>query len=89
MKETKVGVIVHFFQKPKVAVVRMETGFLAVGDTIHITGRTTDLYQKVDSMQIDHNDVRTAAPGDLAGVMVAGKTREHDQVLKVEEFTDG
>jgi putative protease len=56
---------------------------LQVGDTIHISGHHTDLTQKVDSIQIEHQDVQKAERGQSIGVRVNGEVREHDLVFKV------
>jgi putative protease len=56
-----------------------------VGDTIHVKGHTTDFTQKVDSMQIDNNQVAEAGVGQSAGMRVAQHARQHDQVFKVVE----
>jgi putative protease len=54
-----------------------------VGDTIHIKGRHTDFPQTVESTQIEHQNVSHADKGNLVGVLVREKVREHDQVFKV------
>jgi putative protease len=85
MGETPIGTVVHFFHKPMVAAVRIEEGELSVGDAVHIKGRTTDLHHRVDSMQIEHDPVDTAKSGDLVGVRVSERVREHDRVFRIVE----
>jgi putative protease len=85
MGEIPIGTVVHFFHKPMVAAVRIEGGELHVGDAVHIKGHTTDLHHRVDSMQIEHDPVDTAKPGDLAGIRVSERVREHDRVFRIEE----
>jgi len=85
MGEILIGTVEHFFHKPMVAAVAIEEGALAVGDAVHILGSTTDLHHRVDSMQIDHNPVGEAGVGDLVGIKVSERVREHDKVYKVEE----
>ena len=75
----------HFFSRPMVAAVAIEEGTLAVGDALHFLGGTTDLYHRVDSMQIGHREVETASAGDVVGIRVAARVRERDRVFKVEE----
>jgi len=58
---------------------------LKVGDTIHIKGSTTDFEQKVESMQIEHENVEKAKKGDAIGLKVKEKAREGDEVYKVLE----
>jgi putative protease len=52
-----------------VAAVFLE-GELAVGDTIHIKGHTTDFAQKIESIQIENKNVQWAKQGDNIGILV-------------------
>ncbi len=85
MDEIRVGTVTHFFQKPMVAAVKIEQGTLSVGDAVHIKGHTTDLHHRIDSIQIEHRSVETAKSGDLVGIRVSERVREHDEVYKIEE----
>lgn len=80
--EMEIGKVTHYFGHINVAAI-MLTGGVAVGDTLHIKGHTTDLTFQVESMQIEHKAVQQAAPGDNVGVKVPGHVREHDRVYKV------
>ena len=84
MAETKVGRVTHYFGHIHVAAVELE-GELKVGDTIHVKGHTSDWTQPVRSMQVDHEDVESAGPGDDVAVQMADHAREHDEVLLVAE----
>jgi putative protease len=84
MKEQRIGVVSHYFNKIGVAAVNME-GNLAVGDTIHIKGHTTDFTQKVESIQLEHKSINQAKTGDRIGIKVKEHVRERDVVYKVEE----
>jgi putative protease len=59
------------------------SGPLAVGDTIHIQGHTTDLEEKITSMQVDGQEVTEAGSGDSVGIKVSDRARVGDQVFKV------
>ncbi len=83
MSEKLVGVVTHWFGKAEVAGIDL-TERLAVGDTIHIQGHTSDFTQAVKSMQIDRVDVAEAGPGDQIGVKVGSRARHHDRVYRVE-----
>jgi putative protease len=85
MAEVKVGVVTHYFGKIQVAGIDITDGELRVGDTIHIKGHTSDFTQKVDSMQIEHDSVEVAKPGDSVGIKVPEHAREHDEVFIVTE----
>ena len=77
----EVGKVTHFFSKICVAVVELKRP-LKVGDTIAIKGPTTDIEQKVDSMQIEHESVKEAKAGQSIGMKVADRVRETDLVYK-------
>lgn len=83
MVEEKIGVVEHFFTKISVAAIKITDGELRVGDTIHIVGATTDLKQKVESMQINKQPVEVAKAGDEVGIKVIDRVRENDVVYKV------
>jgi len=77
----EVGRITHFYPKISVAVVELKVP-LAVGEKIAIVGKTTNLTQVVESMQIEHSQVRSAKGGQSVGLRVAGRVRESDMVYK-------
>ena len=83
--EEEIGKITHFFSKINVGVLDLASGDLCIGDTIHIKGHTTDFYQKVDSMQVEHAPVESASKGMQVGLKVESSVREGDQVFKVTE----
>ncbi|MFW6131330.1 MAG: hypothetical protein ACOC5F_01900 [Candidatus Aminicenantaceae bacterium] len=83
--EEKIGTITHYFSKIDVCVLEISSGSINVGDTIHIKGHTSDFYQKIESMEVDHNPVETAKAGDSVGLKVENPVRENDDVFKVTE----
>ncbi len=85
MPEIKVGVITHYFGKIGVAVVKATAGPIAVGDRIHIKGRTTDHTQVVESLQIEHQPVQRVEIGQEAGMKVSFRVHENDEVFKVTD----
>jgi putative protease len=80
--ESRVGVVKKFFAKLSVAAVELTEGPLAVGDTIHIKGHTTDFEEQVGSIEIDHRAVERAEAGALVGIKVKDRVREHDAVYR-------
>jgi hypothetical protein len=56
---------------------------VSVGDMIRIKGHTTDISQKVESMQIEHQPVQTASAGSLVGIKIADRARRTDVVYKI------
>jgi hypothetical protein len=80
----RIGVVTHYFGHVSVAIVRLESGTLRVGDMIHIQGHTTDFKQKVESLQVDHAPATEVGPKDDFGLKVVEHAREHDVVFKVK-----
>ncbi|HID86249.1 MAG TPA: translation elongation factor-like protein [Anaerolineae bacterium] len=83
MAEKPIGKVSHYFTRIGVAAIEL-TDQLAVGDTIHIQGATTDFEQVVESMQIEHEDVEVAEAGQSVGIKVVDRVRAGDTVYKVE-----
>jgi len=81
--EEQVGTVTHFFSKISVAIIELSSP-LKVGDTIHITGHTTDVTQPVTSMQVEHEQRQEAKAGDAVGVKVDAHVREGDKVFLVK-----
>lgn len=79
----EIGRVTHFFAKPSVAIVKLDAGGLAVGDTVRFLGHTTDFTERVDSMEVDHQKVERAETGAEVAVQVKARVRRHDKVLKV------
>lgn len=79
-EEKKIGEIAHYFGKISVAAIKL-TGDLKVGDMIHIKGHTTDLEEKVESIQIQHDSVQKAGKGDDVGIKVKDHVRTGDEVF--------
>ena len=79
----RIGVVTHYYPHVDAGVIQLETGELHVGDTIHIRGHTTDYYQRVERIEVDHQSVPSARSGQAVGVKVAQRVREGDSVMKV------
>jgi putative protease len=56
---------------------------VSVGDMIRIKGHTTDITQKVESMQIEHQPVQTATAGNSVGIKIADRARRTDVVYRI------
>lgn len=83
MSEERVGTVTHYFQQPEVGVIELSAA-IRVGDTLHFRGATTDFRQAISSMEIDHEKVETAGPGDEVAVKVTERVRDGDEVFRVE-----
>jgi hypothetical protein len=82
--EKQIGTVTHYYSRLSVAVLNL-TAEIHQGDEIHIRGRITDLQMKVDSLEIEHTKVETAAPGAEVALKVDGYVREGDVVYKLME----
>lgn len=76
-----IGTVTHYFSHLSVAALSLRAP-LSVGERIHIRGHTTDLVQTVESMEIEHERVERANPGDDVAIKVADHVREHDLVFR-------
>ena len=84
MEKKEIGKITHYFTNIGVGVIEL-SGELKVGDTISIEGATTNFTQRVDSMQIENQNVESAKAGDSIGLKTKERVREGDIVHKVTE----
>lgn len=82
LTEKRVGVVTHYYSNLSVAVIKLDQGSLQMGDPIHIKGHTTDLHQRIQSMQTEHQPIQKAGPGEEFGLKVSDHVREHDLVFK-------
>ena len=83
MANTKVGTIDHYYDKIAVAVVKVSNP-IKVGDQIKISGHANEFTQGIDSMQIDHKEIKEAKKGDAVGMKVDQPVKAGDAVFKVE-----
>jgi hypothetical protein len=82
--EQRIGVVTHYYSHLSVVAMQLEPGTtLRVGDVIHIRGHTTDVTQKVESLEVNHAPVTEVGPNDDFGLKVIEHAREHDLVYKV------
>jgi len=78
-KGKEIGKITHYFGKIGVGVLEL-TDALKVGDTIVISGHNKEFEQPVESMQVEHEEVTEAKPGDAVGLKVSEAVKEGDTV---------
>lgn len=83
MAEEKIGTVEKYFGKIGVAAITVTSGSIALGDTLHFIGHTTDFSQVVESMQIEHKPVEKALAGQSIGLRVRERVRPDDEVFKV------
>ncbi|HDP69563.1 MAG TPA: translation elongation factor-like protein [Actinobacteria bacterium] len=83
--EEEIGKVMHYFTHLGVAVVDIISGELSVGDKIFVKGNISNFTQKVESMQIEHDSIKSAKAGQSIGLKVKEHAREHDVVYKIIE----
>ena len=82
-EEKPIGKITHYFSNIEVAVLDL-TSPLKTGDTIRVVGgQETDFEQEVESMQVDHKEVKSAKKGDSVGMKIKEKVHEGYRVFKI------
>jgi putative protease len=79
--DTAIGTVTHYFGHLSVAAVSL-TAPLRIGDEVHIQGHTTNLSQRIESMEVDHQPVTEAKPGDDVAIKVVDHVREHDNIFR-------
>lgn len=82
MPDYKVGKVTHYYDKIGVAVVEL-TSNLEEGDEIRISGHGKEFIQKVESMQIEHENIKKAEKGQSIGLKVEQPVKDGDEVFKV------
>ena len=82
-KEIEVAHVEDYFAHVGVVALKITADGIKIGDNLHFKGHTTDLVEKVTSIQIDHNPVEEAKVGDDVGIKVTDRVRTHDKVFKI------
>jgi translation elongation factor EF-Tu-like GTPase len=83
--EEKIGIVTDYLNRLGVAIIRLAVGDLHVGDHVRIAGRTTEVTQTVESLQVEHHAVEQALRGSEVALKVPERVRRHDEVLLVRE----
>lgn len=83
MSNFKIGIVTHYYDKIKVAVIDL-TSDLAPGDVIKFMRGGEDLFeQKIESVQIEHEKVKSARKGDCVGIKVDEPVKEGAEVFRI------
>ncbi len=83
-KEKQIGKITHYFGKIGVGVLELSKK-LKAGETIRIVGGDRDFIQEVDSMQVEHENIKVAKKGEAVGLKLDELAKPGDKVYKVAE----
>ncbi len=82
MKNSKIGKVVHYYDKIGVAILLL-SDVLHVGDKIKITKGKETFEQKVESMQEEHKPINNAVAGQEIGLKVDQPVAKGSLVYKV------
>ena len=81
--ERQIGKITHYYDNIGVGVIKL-SGVLKVGSKIHVKGAHDDFEQTVESMQLEHKQVKSGNKGQEIAVKLDSPVHKNDQVLIVE-----
>lgn len=70
----------HFYDKLGVAIVDLTSGGLKVGQEVKFKRGDSEFTQKIESLQVDHEDVEAVKKGDSFGVKVDQPTKVGTEV---------
>lgn len=73
--DKSIGKVVHYYDKLGVAIVDLDSGGIKVGDELKFKRGEEEFSQKVESLQVDHQDVTEVKKGDSFGLKVNQPTK--------------
>lgn len=82
--EVEIGRVTHYYNHLNVAVLKLFDS-LKLGDKIHILGHSTDIIERVASMEVEHHPIVWVKPGDDVAIKVIEPVHEHDIVYRITE----
>jgi len=90
MRKIYLGKVTNYFQKLKVAEIKLETGDLNVGDTIMVIGPTTGIVEyRVGEIRVELQSAPKASKGEYCSIPAPDFLRRSDKVyLWVKSQTD-
>ena len=81
----KVGVVTHYYTKIKVAVIELSSD-LSIGDRVLFIRGGEELFeQDVESIQLEHEEKKTAKKGDCIGLKTVDDVKEGAEVYKIKK----
>lgn len=80
-KKNPIGKVIHYYDKIGVAVIELLAS-IKFGDLIKIIGKDNEFTQTVNSMQIEHEQIKIAKKGQIIGLKVDQPVKENYLVYK-------
>ncbi len=81
--DVQIGKVTHYYDKIGVAVVDVKNQPLKVGDTVKISGHDQEFTQKIESLQIEHKQVKEVPVGESSGMKVDQPVKPGDVLYLV------
>lgn len=81
--DIQIGKVTHYYDKIGVAVVEVKKQPLKVGDTVKISGHDNEFTQKIESLQIEHKQMKEIPVGETCGMKVDQAVKEGDTLYLV------
>jgi len=81
-EDEHIGEVTHYYKKVEVGIVQLRAD-LELGEHIRFKGAHTDFTQRVDSMQVEHENIEHAAAGSEVALKVSARVRGGDSVYRV------
>ena len=82
MEEKPLGKVVHYYDKAMVAVIRLDSDGLKVGDELRFVKFPEEFSQAIQSMQIEREAVDSAEKGQEIAVKVSQPAKEGTVVYR-------
>ena len=83
-KKVQIGEVVHYYPKIKVALIKLRHKEIKLKDKVIVEGRKTFFEQKIESMQIEGNDISRAKKGEDVAIKIKEKARRKDLVFIIK-----
>lgn len=75
-----VGKVIHYYDKVGVAIIDLGSGGLKVGDQVKFKRGEEEFTQKIESLQVEHQEVSSVKKGDSFGLKVDKPTKPGTEV---------
>ncbi len=84
MSGVRIGEVSHFYDRINVAVITLSNP-LHKGDRVHFLGHGSDFQQEITSMQIEHESIEAASPGQEIAIKVTKPVKPHTAIFLITD----
>ena len=82
-KDKKLGEVTHWYDNINVAVIKL-SGVMKTGDKVKIKRGEIEFEEIIESMQLDHEAIKSGKKGQIIAIKIVGKTKDGAEVFKCE-----